>query len=117
MGMVPKKTKSENKVFRGLTAQRFLGLFCVIILSAMIGQLIGGVLKWLFIIFSLAVYFILTAKSPSSPLESFARGLINFITFKFDNKIFIGTTNKDYIEYMTNKEKKNETKSNRKEKK
>lgn len=109
--MIPKKTKSENKVVKGLTAQRFIGLFMVIIVSSMIGTLLGGVLQWLFIAFSLIVYFILTGRSPTNPFKNFARGLAAYITFKFDNKEFLGTTNKDYIEYMARKEQKNENKS------
>jgi hypothetical protein len=110
MGMIPKKTKSETKVFKGLTAQRFLGLFMVIMLSAMIGQLIGGVLQWLFIAFSLIVYFVLSGKSPSNPTQSFAKGLIEFIRFKIDNQTFLGTTNADYIAANSKKEKENDKK-------
>lgn len=118
MGMIPKKTKSETKVFKGLTAQRFMGLFVIIMISSMIGSLIGGAMQWLFIACSIIVYFILTGKSLTNPSQSFARGLINFIRFKFDNNFFIGSSNHDYIEYQqTIKEKENEKYKRNKNKK
>lgn len=114
MGMIPKKTKSETKVFKGLTAQRFMGLFVIIILSSMIGSLIGGAMQWLFIACSITVYFILTGKSLTNPTQSFARGLINFIRFKFDNNYFIGSSNHDYIDYKQAQKEKNNERSKRK---
>ena len=119
MGMIPKKTKSETKVFKGLTAQRFLGLFMVIMISAMIGSLIGGALQWVFIISSIVVYFILTGKSVTDPTKNFARGLVDFIKFKFETKEFIGPSNHEYIEFNHEREVKNSgkaKKSKRKEK-
>lgn len=117
MGMIPKKTKSETKVFKGLTAARFLGLFVVMMISSMIGALLGGIIQWIFIAFSIIVYFVMTGRSPTNPTKPFAKGLASFISFKFDNKVFIGTTNEDYLEYVRKQEIADEKKRRKAEKK
>lgn len=101
MGLVPKKTKADTKVLKGLTASRFLGLLMTIIMSFMIGSLIiPGWWKFLFVIFCIVVFFILTGKAPTNPNISFCKGLLNYLAFKFDTKKYVGTSNAEYKEYI-----------------
>lgn len=113
MGLVPKKTKADTKVLKGLTASRFLGLLMTIILSFMIGSIIiPGWWKFLFVIFCIAVFLILSGKAPTNPNISFCKGLLNYLTFKLDTKEYVGTSNEEYKKYMQSKEnKKNEKKA------
>ena len=117
MGMIPKKTKAETKVFKGLTAQRFLGLLMVLMVAAMIGSFIGGVLQWVFVVFAVIVFFILTGRSPTNPSKTFFRGLLDFISFKFDVKKMIGTSHVEYVTYEMKEEEKAESKQRKEDKK
>ena len=107
MGMIPKKTRAQNKVLKGLTAMRFMGLMMTIILSTMLGSFIGGWLKFLFIAFCIIIFFILTSKSPTNPNKSFAKGTAEYLSFLFDIKKMVGSSNKEYKRYCKWKEIKN----------
>lgn len=98
MGLVPKKTKAEIKVSRGLTLYRMFGLIITFMLSSMIGSsLVYSSLLLPFIIYCAVVFLILTSKSPSNPNKSFYKGLIEFLFFKRDNKKFYGVNTDEYI--------------------
>lgn len=107
MGMIPKKTRAQNKVLKGLTAIRFMGLVMTIMLSAMLGSVIGGWLKFLFIAFCVTAFFVLTAKSPTDPNKSFAKGIVTYLLYLFDIKSMVGSSNKEYKRYYKWKELKN----------
>ncbi|MBR1751879.1 MAG: hypothetical protein IJ740_18995 [Ruminococcus sp.] len=107
MGMIPKKTKAEIKIVKGLTAARLLGLMMVLMSATLVGQFIGGLLQWAFVAFAVVVYFILTGRSPTDPGKTFFRGLIDFINFKFDVKDMIGPSSPDHVDiHKDNKDRK-----------
>lgn len=117
MGMIPKNTRAKNKVLKGLTAMRFIGLMMTIMLSTMLGSFIGGWLKFLFIGFCIVIFFILTSKAPTNPNKSFAKGVAEYLSFLADNKKMVGSGNKEYKRYCKWKEIKNaKNKKNRKPK-
>lgn len=107
-GLVPKKTKASTTVVKGLNSQRFFGLFIVLVLSNIIGDIIGGWLKILFMGFCIIVFLILTAKSPSNPTKSFYMGLLEFLNFKCGNKVYYSKSSKEYKEYANKKAEKKE---------
>lgn len=107
MGMIPKQTKAEKKVLKGLSVMRFIGLMMTIMLSSVISDLIGGWVKFIFIGFCIVVFFILTSKSPTDPNQSFAKGLITFLSFAFfEDKVMYGSSNIIYKQYYEKKEEK-----------
>ena len=109
MGLVPKQTKTEVKISGGLTLYRTFGLIVTTMLAAMVGStIVYSKLLLPFIIFCIAVYLILTSKSPSNPNKKFYKGLIEFLTFKKNVKKFYGTNTKEYkksIEHAQSKKK------------
>ena len=116
MGLVPKQTKAEIKVSRGLTLYRMFGLIVTLILSAMVGStFIYSKLLLPFIIFCVVVFLILTSKSPTNPNKSFYKGLIEFLSFKKNIKKFYGANSDEYIRSVEHTQ--NKKKSKNKEKK
>lgn len=103
-GVVPKKTKATTTVVKGLDATRFFGVIGVIVVTNFVGDLFGGVLKYLFMGFCVAVFFILTAKSPSNPTQPFYVGLVSFIKYLCRNKTYYGTSSEQYKKFEENKE-------------
>ena len=103
-GVVPKKTKATTTVVKGLDATRFFGVIAVIVLTNFVGEIFGGVGKYLFMGFSVVVFFVLTSKAPSNPTEPFYVGLIRFAKFMCRNKTYYGTHSKQYQDFEENKE-------------
>ena len=97
-GVVPKKTKATTTVVKGLDATRFFGMIAVLVITNFVGELFGGVGKYLFMGFSVVVFFILTSKAPSNPTEPFYVGIIRFASFLCRNKTYYGTHSKQYQE-------------------
>jgi len=103
-GIVPKKTKATTTVVKGLDATRFFGLIAIIIISNIVGDVFDGFMKYFFIGFCIAVFFVLTAKSPTNPTQRFYIGLISFFRYVFRNKQYYGTHSKEYEEFERVKE-------------
>lgn len=114
MGLVPKQTKTEVKMSRGLTLYRMFGLIITLMFSAMFGSsFIYSKLLLPFIIFCVVVFLILTSKAPTNPNKSFAKGLWEFITFKKNTKRFYGANSEEYIKSVQHNENKKSKKKRR----
>lgn len=117
MGLVPKTTKAEVKIFGGFSIVRIFG----IVLSGGAGIIIGAVLpyQWLQIVLSVffvILFFILSGKAPSNPTQNFARGMSNMFRYALRRKKFYGDTSKEYTAFLERKNKRDKS-SERKEKK
>ncbi len=116
MGLVPKSTKSEIKVFHGFTLTKLLGM----VISGGLGYMFGIVLPyaWLQLIMSaffIVVYFILSGKAPTNPKYSFAKGLAFLIGFIFSKKKLYGCSSEEYLDMCERRKQKNAHKNKRKE--
>lgn len=98
-GVVPKKTKATTTVVKGLDATRFFGMIAVLVITNFVGELFGGVGKYLFMGFAVVVFFVLTSKAPSNPTEPFYVGIVRFAMFMCRNKTYYGTHSKQYQEF------------------
>lgn len=101
MGLVPKTTKSEVKIFRGLSMSRLIGF----IIAGGMGYIIGGVFTydWLQIVFSVAfiiIFFIASGKAPTNPTKSFAHGLVMFIQYLLLPKKLYGDGSVEYKNFI-----------------
>jgi hypothetical protein len=117
MGLVPKTTKSEVKVFRNLSVTRVIGL----IASGGMGLTIGSMLPydWLQIGLSLAfviLFMIASGKAPTDPTKPFVIGLLQYVTYKLMPKKLYGKNTEEYIEYKERLKAKNEKRKNKKKK-
>lgn len=118
MGLVPKTTKAEVKIFGGFSIVRIFG----IVLSGGAGIIIGAVLpyQWLQIILSVffvILFFILSGKAPSNPTQNFARGMSNMFRYFLRRKKFYGDTSKEYIALMERRDKSDKSKKRKKSRK
>lgn len=114
MGLVPKTTKSEIKVFRNLSITRVIGL----IAAGGIGLTIGSILpyNWLQIVLSVAfilLFMIASGKAPTDPTKPFAQGLLQYIRFTLMPKKLYGKKTKEYIEYKERIDARNEKKKHK----
>ena len=119
MGMIPKSTKSEIKIFNAISFMKILGLIIVIMVDMMFAPLIfsKNSLIILFTIFTCVVYIVGALKAPTDPTKVFAAGVRDWIFFKLSNKTLYGNNSKEYLEYMEEKEAAENEKALKKEKK
>lgn len=118
MGLVPKTTKAEVKVFGGFSMVRIFG----IILSAGVGIMLGIVLPydWLQIVLSaffVILFLILSGKAPSNPKQNFARGMSNMFRYFLSRKKFYGDTSKEYTALMERRDKHDKSQERKKSRK
>lgn len=112
-GLIPKATKSKVLLTRHLSKYRFFGLIFTFFLSMFLG-LVFGSMRYIFVIFSIVVFLVCTAGSPSDPRKSFGGSLIDFLRFVFHKQSYYGSGNKDCANYLREEEKKRETKKKKK---
>lgn len=109
MGLVPKTTKSDIKIIKGLTLGRLIGF----IVAGGMGYIIGGTLPygWLQIVFSVTfiiIFFIASGKAPTNPTKSFAHGLMIFIQYLLLPKKLYGKGSIEYKNFIERKTAKND---------
>ena len=115
-GIIPKQTKSEIKLMKGFDSQRFFGLIFTMMVGYFFGIIIGGLWKYLFIVFACIVFFIGTSKSPTDPHKKFFAGLLDFLRFTAAHKTLYGTKNEHYIAFEKERSEKLEKKKGKKSK-
>jgi NhaP-type Na+/H+ or K+/H+ antiporter len=117
MGMIPKTTKSDIKIFNNISVKKLAGFFMTFLLSYMLGSIIFEKMsvQFLFMGFALVVYLICMCKSPTNPDKVFILGLVDFLRFKFTKKKIYGNTSEEYSIFETEKES-HENKKKRKRK-
>lgn len=113
-GIVPKQTKSETRLLRRFSAQRFFGLLFTFLVSMLIGIIIGGMMRYVFVVFCLLEYMICTSNSFSDPKKNFVGGLIDFLRYALHKKTFYGPSNAECQKYLEKEEKKREIKEEKK---
>lgn len=111
MGLVPKTTKSDIKIVKGLTLGRLIGF----IAAGGMGYIIGGAFPydWLQVAFSvtfIVIFFIASGKAPTNPTKNFARGLMLFIQYLLLPKKLYGNGSVEYKNFMERNAAKNDKK-------
>lgn len=114
-GLIPKATKSKVLLTRHLSKYRFFGLIFTFFLSMFLG-LVFGSMRYIFVIFSIVVFLVCTAGSPSDPRKSFGGSLLDFLRFLAQKKTYYGSGNVDCADYLKKEEDKREAKKRKKEK-
>ena len=115
MGLIPKQIKTENMVYKSFGFNRILGIIAALTVGMFLGNFIYPKIKWLFIVFCVVVFLILSSRSVTNKNKSFFKGLVNFIKFSVGNKIFYGNNTKEYKtskEYFNEKKQKKNRKNN-----
>ena len=100
MGMVPKSTKSETKIWKNISFFKIIGIITTIMISLGFSQILfTGAMRVFFIIFCTVTFIICTMRSPTDPNKSFIRGLGDFLKFKFRAKDIYGCGTEEYDDY------------------
>ena len=119
MGYIPKTTKAEVKLFRGLSVQR-------IVILVLTGMIVNNILSkvvsniWLQLIgdlVALIIAMILTSKSPSNPHKKFLFGLLDYIFYLTSPKKMYGTRTEEYKRFREREEKRNEKRTKKQKRK
>lgn len=107
MGMVPKSTKSDVKIWHNLGLLKCLGFAATIIMCFLLSSILfsSEVLKIGFMIFSGIVYIICNIKSPTDPNKIFLKGLSDFLKFKIRSKDIYGNNSTEFEIYSKECEK------------
>ena len=119
MGMVPKKTKADNRIWHSLTLRLLVGGGIVFLMSFEFAKLFfpDGIIQILFVIFILGGYIICNLPSPTDPNRIFILGLYDYLHFKFAPKDMYGDNSEEYKTYKRELEMKNEKSYKKKNKK
>lgn len=109
MGYIPKTTKQKIKLFHGMSAQRVLiGMFVLTVAFGVCSALTTNVLMQLLITaIILALYLILSGRSPSNPKKIFLFGLIDYLMYIVSPKKMYGVNTEEYKSYKESEAKKN----------
>ena len=79
MGVVPKKTKAEQRIFRHINLTKIVGFIVTLLVASQLsGMLVSSKLGIPFIIMS--------GKSPSDPCKCFAEAWLEWLSFLMTNK-------------------------------
>lgn len=82
MGVVPKKTKAEQRIMRHISVTKIVGFIMTLALSKLFGDMfVHSSVRILFIIFCSVEFFIVTSDSPSDPTKKFYAGWLDWIGF------------------------------------
>lgn len=110
MGLVPKKTKAEQRVFRHLNLTKIVGFIITLALASQISDMfVNPKLNIVFILFCCVEFFILSGKSPSDPCKCFALAWLDWLMYLFSPKTLSGKeveNNEDVIEIRQNNDEK-----------
>lgn len=110
MGYIPKTTKAEVKLFKGLSVQRIVVLiFTGMIANTALSKVVNNVwLQILGVIIALVLAFILSGKSPSNPHKKFLFSQIDYFFYLTAPKKMYGTDTDEYRRFYESEAKKNE---------
>ena len=110
MGLVPKKARSDIKLYKSFTIQRVFGLIATIVLATVLCNLVVERLRILFIIFLVANFLVLSGKSVEDGNKPFYIGLKQWITYRLKHKSMYGDSNEQVQAIERSKEREEERK-------
>lgn len=117
MGMIPKKTKSDIKIWHNLSLFKVIGFIMTIMITFVLSGVIfsGGALQTLFVFSCGLIYIVCNLKSPTNPNKIFLFGLIDFLKFIVGAKTIYGNQSEEY-KYFKERTSENEKKQVKKSK-
>lgn len=105
MGMIPKSTTSENKIWKNFTMPRIIGLIIAFVMGIFIGPLLcqtwGSVLLTAGNVIG---FFILSAKDVTNPRQKFYMGYKAWLISHIKPKTYYSDTADKAIEYFRKEE-------------
>ena len=109
MGYIPKTTKQKIKLFHGMSAQRVLiGLIVIFMTFSILQALTSSLLMQLAVtVVVVALYLILSGRSPSNPKRIFILGLVDYFLYIVSPKKMYGVNTEEYRTYKESEAKKN----------
>lgn len=81
MALIPKQTKAQTKIYRNLTAGRFIGLIFAIFGGLLFGSFVHNSVRILFMILVPAFYLIITLRSPTNPKKNLAQSMTDYFRY------------------------------------
>lgn len=87
MGVVPKKTKAEQRIMRHISVTKVVGFIITLAFAKLFSDMfVHSSVRLLFIIFCSVEFFIFTSDSPSDPTKKFYAGWLDWIGFILSGK-------------------------------
>ncbi len=118
MGMIPKSTTSENKLWKNFTMSRIIGLIIALVMGIFIGSLVcqtwGSVLLTAGNVIG---FFVLSAKDVTNPRQKFYMGYKAWLVSHIKPKTYYSDTADKAMEYFRKEENRINEKDLRKNKK
>lgn len=118
MGMIPKSTTSENKIWKNFTMSRIIGLIIALVLGIFIGSLVcqtwGSVLLTAGNVIG---FFVLSAKDVTNPRQKFYMGYKSWLVSHIKHKAYYSDTSDKALEYFRKEENRTNEKNLRKNRK
>lgn len=114
-GLIPKRTKSETKIWKNLTLSKMIGILMSMTVGVIFSNFVASKLSILFVIFCIAEFLVLTMKSPVNPMKKFYQSLIDYIEFKSQPVLQYGVCSEEYQNYLTYQKERSEKSNDKKE--
>lgn len=86
MALIPKQTKAQTKLYKNLTAGRFIGLVMSLLIGLLFGNLVHNSIRLLFMILVPAFYLIMTVQSPTNPKKNLAQSMADYFRYLIGRK-------------------------------
>ncbi len=115
MGLVPKKARSDIKLYKSFTIQRVIGLIIAIVIATVLCNLVVERLRIIFILFIIVNYLVLSGKSVEDGNKPFYVGLKQWLSYRFKHKSMYGDNNEQVQALERSKEREEERKKARKQ--
>lgn len=114
-GLIPKNTKSENKIFNSITQQRVMGFILTLAIGKIFSSIMPEKLSLFFIAFCGIEFIVLTMRSPINPTKKFYQSLIDYIGFKSQPVLQYGVCSEEYQNYLKSQRERSEKSNDKKE--
>ena len=86
MALIPKQTKAQAKMYRNLTAGRFIGLILSIFCGLFFGNLVHNSIRLLFMALVPTLFLIMTIRSPTNPKKNLAQSMMDYFRYLVSRK-------------------------------
>lgn len=100
-GLIPKRTKSETKIWKNLTLSKMIGILMSMMIGEIFSNIVADKLSILFVVFCVTEFLVLTMKSPVNPMKRFYQSLIDYIAFKSQPVMQYSVCSENYQNYLS----------------
>ncbi len=105
MALIPNQTKAQTKIYRNLTAGRFIGLIFAIFGGLLFGSFVHNSVRILFMILVPAFYLVMTLRSPTNPKKNLVQSTADYFRYLTGRKHYRSLLGYSFMETVQETER------------